>query len=288
MKRLLPPLLGLMVLAGCQSMSARPTVGRLKTGDGVSIAYETRGRGGTALVFIHCWCCDRTFWRNQLDEFSQEYRIVAVDLAGHGESGKNRETWTVAGLAADVSAVINKLGLKRVILIGHSMGGPVSLEVARLQPDRVIGIVAVDTLHDAEQEYTREMIEQIAARFNADFAGTMDQLVPTMFPPESNKEVQDFVLTKAKASDPRAATGLISDIANIDLKVGFTAARVPIRAINAVPHPPYGQKTAVEANKKYADFDAVFLDGVGHYLQLEKPDEFNELLREILLQLDRR
>jgi pimeloyl-ACP methyl ester carboxylesterase len=108
--------------------------------DGVRIVYDDRGQGATALVFVHCWSCDRTFWREQADVFSDGYRVVTLDLAGHGESGKNRKTWTVAGLGGDVRAVVEKLGLKRVILVGHSMGGPVSLDAARQLRGRVVGV----------------------------------------------------------------------------------------------------------------------------------------------------
>lgn len=285
MKRSLLPLFGLIFLTGCQTMSGRPAVKPLQTTDGVSIAYEARGQGETTLVFLHCWCGDRTFWRNQMDEFAKDYRVVAIDLPGHGQSGKNRETWTVAKYGEDVGGVIDQLDLKRVILIGHSLGGPIALEAARLRPGRVIGVVAVDTLQDAEMEYPMEAIEQIALRFDKDFEGTMDEMIRAMFPPEANAEIVEFVLATAKASDPKMATALLRDIRNRNDKAAFKAAGVPIRAINAVPHPPRGMKTTIEANRQYADFDAVLIDGVGHYPQLEKPAEFNSLLRETVQKL---
>src|SRR5271165_3519430 len=85
--------------------------------DGLNIVCEVRGKGETALVFIHGWCGDRAYWKHQVDAFAADYRVVTLDQAGHGESGKNREVWNVSGLAADIEAVVKELGLKRVILI---------------------------------------------------------------------------------------------------------------------------------------------------------------------------
>jgi hypothetical protein len=111
--------------------SARHSV---RSTDGLAIAYDARGKGETAVLFIHCWACDRTFWNRQVDVFRHEYRVVTLDLAGHGASGRDRRSWTIPRLAADVRTVIEHLRLTRVVLVGHSLGGPVALEAARLLP----------------------------------------------------------------------------------------------------------------------------------------------------------
>jgi pimeloyl-ACP methyl ester carboxylesterase len=110
--------------------------------DGLRIAYEALGSGAPgapALVFVHGWSCDRSYWNGQLDAFSSDYKVVAVDLAGHGESALGRKDWSIAAYGGDVAAVVKKLGLTRVILIGHSMGGDVNAEAARQLRGRVVG-----------------------------------------------------------------------------------------------------------------------------------------------------
>jgi len=101
--RVLPPVvLMLSLLAGCRSNpetgSAAAVTGTVVAPDGLAIAYDVRGAGATTLVFIHGWCCDRSFWRNQLDALAEGYRVVSIDLAGHGESGAGRTSWAVASL----------------------------------------------------------------------------------------------------------------------------------------------------------------------------------------------
>jgi len=77
--------------------------------------HEVRGEGEPALVFIHGWCCDRTYWEAQLPYFAQKYKVVTIDLAGHGESGLDRKAWTMKAFGEDVAAVVEKLGFYKTI-----------------------------------------------------------------------------------------------------------------------------------------------------------------------------
>lgn len=259
--------------------------GSVAAGDGVRIVYDVRGKGAATLLFIHCWSCDRSYWRNQADVFADRYRVVTLDLGGHGESGKDRKNWTVLGLAGDVRAVAEKLKLKRVILVGHSMGGPVALEAARLLRGRVIGVIAVDTLHNAEQQMPAQVAQSIADKLKADFAGSIGSFMGSMFAKSSDPAVRDWVEKKVRAANVEVATALMLDFPNIDQRKLFAAAGVPIRAINAKP--PGAPATTVEANRKYADYDAVLMDDVGHFIQLERPKEFNEHLAKFAAALSK-
>lgn len=64
--------------------------GKVKSADGVEIAYQAEGTGKYSLVFIHGWCCDKSYWKDQLNLAEKGYQVITIDLAGHGESGKNR------------------------------------------------------------------------------------------------------------------------------------------------------------------------------------------------------
>jgi sigma-B regulation protein RsbQ len=255
--------------------AAAVQTGSINSSDGVRIVYDVRGKGDTTLVFVHCWSCDRSFWRNQVDAFADQYSVVTLDLAGHGESGKNRKTWTVPGLAEDVRALADKLKLQKMILVGHSMGGPVSLEAARLLRGRVIGVIAVDTLQNAELQMSMAMIQPIADKLKADFAGAMGSFMGSMFAKSSDPALREWVEKKAKAANPTVAVALMLDFANLDFRKLFAGAGVPIRAINAQSS---SAPTTVEVNRKYADYDAILMNDVGHFLQLERPKEFNEHL----------
>jgi pimeloyl-ACP methyl ester carboxylesterase len=260
----------------------KPSKATVKAGDGLNIVYDARGKGDTALVFIHGWCGDREAWKNQVDFFAPNYRVVTLDLGGHGESGKDRKEWSIAGLAGDVEAVVKALGLKRVILVGHSMGGPVSLVAAKRMPGIVVGVIGVDTLHNAEYKWPEEVSKKYLEAFEADFKGTMRAGIKGMLPEKVDPEVFKWILTRAEAQDPKMAIALFRDFPRLDYKALFKESKVPVRCINAAPGFQFAQPTEVETNKKYADFNAVIIEGVGHFPMLERPAEFNQKLQDVL------
>jgi len=115
------------------------------TRDGVALAYNEAGTGDPPMVLVHCWTCDHTFFAPQFDHFSGTQRVTAVDLRGHGESDKPRQAYTVAGFAEDLVWLCRQLGVKRPVVVGHSMGGNVALELAASYPDFAAAIVMIDS-----------------------------------------------------------------------------------------------------------------------------------------------
>jgi pimeloyl-ACP methyl ester carboxylesterase len=245
------------------------------TGDGNRMPYTVAGGGDVTVVLIHCWMCDRTFWSEQVPVLSRQYRTIAVDLPGHGHATAERDNWTVSGYGDDVAGLLESLDLSNVILVGHSMGGPVSLRAAALAGDRVRGVVAVDTLHDADFEFSGEQMEAFMAAFETDFVGTCSEFVRQMFPEEGVDAVMNRV-RETGCSEPHAEAGvaLMRDFGRIDMPRWFSEAGVPIRAVNAAAPNP----TEVENNRKYADFDVQLIEGVGHYPHMTRPEQFNPLL----------
>jgi pimeloyl-ACP methyl ester carboxylesterase len=250
--------------------------------DGVPIHYEATGKGEPALVFIHCWGCDRTFWENQVAAFAKNHRVVTIDLPGHGESGKGRTNWSIEGYGEDVKRVVTKLGLKRVVLIGSSMGGPVILEAARLMPERVVAIVPVDTLQNVEQKMSAEQTDAMIKQIQSDYKAQITQYANQyLFAPGTPAAVKERVLSKALAMPQELGMPIIKASSLYDPIPTLRTIKVPIRAINSDLYP-----TNLEGNRKYApQFDAAIIKGIGHYPMLEDPGRFNELLVGILRDL---
>ena len=250
--------------------------------DGVRIAYDVRGHGDVALVFVHCWACNRAFWRAQAEVFAARHEVVTIDLAGHGESGKDRAAWSITGLAGDVVAVVDRLALRRIILVGHSMGGPVALEAARRLHGRVLGVVLVETLHDVSRRRTVGEAEADAMQLRADFHGYFADL-SSLFARGADPAVRHWIEGQAQAADPAAMIALKLDTPNLDPVALFAHAGVPIRAING----RLSEATNLDENKRHADYDAIVLDDAGHFLPLECPQRFNAALARWVASLRR-
>lgn len=255
---------------------AAARTGTARSADGLAVAYDVRGQGKVAVVFLHCWACDRSFWKEQVEPLARRWKVVTLDLGGHGASGADRERFTVASLGADVEAVVRTLKLERVVLVGHSMGGAVALDAARRLRGRVAGIVVVDSLHDVETRAPREAVEKMAAIYEEDFRGTMASMVPRMFPANADPAVIEFVASRACAARPGPMVALLRDYPDLDVARWMEDAKVPVRALQSGP--PLSPPTRMGNNRKHGNYDASFLDGVGHYPMLERPVEFNRRL----------
>jgi pimeloyl-ACP methyl ester carboxylesterase len=250
--------------------------------DGVPIRYEVHGSGEPALVFVHGWSCDRSYWDAQVPYFSERYRVVTIDLAGHGESGLEREVWSMRAFGQDVAAVVEELGLEQVVLVGHSMGGPVVVEAARLLGDRVKLIVGVDTFNDVEARYSEEEIEDVSETFRTDFSATTREWVRSdAFLPTSDSALVEQVAEDMSSAPVAVALGAIEGMfrwSNDESADALRDVRVPILLINSDYRP-----TNVDVGREYvSSFDVVLMSGVGHFVMMEDPETFNRLLGEIV------
>lgn len=255
--------------------------GTVISSDGVEIAYTVTGDGAPALVFVHGWMCDQTYWLNQIDELARDHMVVTVDLPGHGLSGVDRAEWTVAGFGIDLVTVVDHLSLDDFILIGHSMGGPVSLEAAGLMPRRTRAVIGVDTFQNVEAEWDPEQEKAALEAMEADFVGFCTTFVTSMFLEGANQDLVTFVSDDMCNGPAEIGSALMRNFADYDIAQAMQSAGVPVRAVNATLWP-----TDPEVNRKYADFDVVLMEDVGHFLMQEAPEAFNQHLRTVITGLE--
>jgi pimeloyl-ACP methyl ester carboxylesterase len=268
-----------LMLAGCTSVQKR----RVLSEDGVAISYSVQGKGSPALVFIHGWCCDKRYWSYQVPYFARQYKVVAIDLAGHGASGLGRRRWTMEAFGADVAAVIEMLGINRVILIGHSMGGYVIIEAAKRMPERVIGLVGIDTFHNFETEYPKEQIKEFISGFKGNFVKNTDGFVRNMFTPGSDPNIVDKIAEDMSSAPPWIGISSLQEYFNYDVKEALKEVRVPIYCINSDL-----LATDVEVGRRHASsFEVKLMPGMGHFIMIEDPETFNRLLTETIDELSR-
>lgn len=243
--------------------------------DSIQIAYEVHGKGIPALVFIHGWSCDRSYWNGQLESFSRNFKVVAIDLAGHGESGLGRKAWTIEAFGADVAAVVKKLGLQGVILIGHSMGSDVIAEAARQMPGRVAGLVLVDQYKNLGPGLTQEEVLAFAGRLRTNFADSVTSFVRRMFISTSDSALVERVAADMSSAPTAIALDALVFTLNYSRQMPHTLEelKLPVIAINDARRP-----TDVASLQRYG-VQAMIMPGVGHFLMMENPEGFNLLLK---------
>jgi pimeloyl-ACP methyl ester carboxylesterase len=232
------------------------------------------GQGSLALVFVHGWSCNRSFWAGQIEPFSRQFKVVAVDLAGHGDSGRNRERWTIQSYGDDVAAVVKKLELKRVILIGHSMGGDVIPEAALRLPGRVVGLIWIDTYKKPGTGRTPEEVQAFVAKLSPNFPDAARDLVRSMFVSTSDPALVERVAQIMSSAPPSIALPSLDSAFSYSREMPRTQEQLhlPVTAIN-----PDNAPTDVASLGHYG-VQVIFMPGVGHFLMMEDPQRFNGLL----------
>jgi len=253
--------------------------------DGTPISYEIQGSGEPTLVFVHGWSCDSRYWRAQLPYFSGNHRVVTLDLAGHGHSGTARTKYTMGAFGEDVRAVVEATGGAGVILIGHSMGGSVIAEAARLMPDRVAGLIGVDTLENIEYPVTREELEKMFAPLEKDFRTGSRQFAGEMISSRTDPPLREWILSDMSAAPPAVALSAMNEMMSQYMtgeaaKI-FDKIRVPVMSVNGDLWP-----VNYEANRRHMfSFDAIVLKDADHFLMMDRTDEFNRALEEAIHRL---
>ena len=251
--------------------------------DGVEIVYDAVGNGEPTLVFVHGWSCDKSYWNDQVRTFSPKYKVVTIDLAGHGESGSERKNYTMELFGEDVAAVVNKLKLDKVILIGHSMGGSVIIEAAKRLKGKVIGLVGADTYQNFKDGWTTEQKEGFLKTITEKFVDVTKGFVKSMFPKTADSVLVNRIADDMSSALPQVALSAMRNLFFYDPIPALNEIQLPIISINCDMYP-----IAIEENKKYVDsFNVKMMKGVGHFVMLEDPQKFNKLLQESIDELVR-
>lgn len=245
--------------------------------DGVTIAFDDQGSGSTAVVFIHGWCCNRGHWRGQVEHFGRAHRVVTVDLAGHGESGRDRQEWSIKAFGRDVACVLDAAGVDSAVLVGHSLGGPVAVEAALAWNGTTLGIVGVDSLFDF---YANPVDGE---GFKKDFDTKMKETAAGMFNTDAHPEQRPFAEAMA-ASPMEVAVPVRVGLAawgQEDYPTSMERLTVPLRMIQYKRDEDVTGRLR-ELAEHLPSFGVVEVADVGHFVMLDDPDRFNLKLEKCL------
>jgi pimeloyl-ACP methyl ester carboxylesterase len=251
----------------------------------VEINYFQQGQGDMTLLFLHGWCINRTYWKNQVDYFSKTYRVLAIDLPGFGQSKAERVHWTIEEYADDVTAFIDAMNLEKVVIIGHSMAGEILLQTALTNHPKIAGIVGVDNFKLIDVVFSPEQMKQMTdflPLLEKDFKNSAPIYADLMlFHPTTSSEVRDRVKTDFANSDPVIGYETLMN----QMQYASTDARrleklnYKLYLINSNGFPT--NETGLKNHCK-TGFQVETIAATGHYPMIEKPAEFNLLLEKVL------
>ncbi len=248
--------------------------------DDLRVHYKSLGEGKTALVLVHGWSGDMSFWRYQVPAFHGKIRLLLIDLPGHGQSDKPKVDYTMDRFARSIHAVLKDAGVDKAVLAGHSMGTPVVRQFYRLYPERTAGLVAVD---GALRLFTNkpEDIDKFVGRFTGpDFKESVGKFVESMFTPQTSDAVRQQIQGVMPSAPQHVAVSAMK--AMFDLSIWKDdAIKVPVLVLMA-KNPFWSADYEKYVHKLAPELDYQVMDGVGHFLMMEKPREFNDLLAGFL------
>lgn len=269
-----------LLLDACVPKAPPTATGTATSADQVAIKYETAGRGEPALVFVHCWTCNRGYWDKQVGHFAARHQVVRLDLAGHGESGRERKDYTIEAFGGDVAAVVEKLGFQRVVLIGYSMGGSVSVEAARRLGDRVIGVVGIDTFYTGfdvpkDKKKAAQMADGFTKPFEENFPEAAANFMRGFFAPGADPALVERITKSAGSADKNMALSAMRNMFgwySRNVPAALDALGPKLRNINANP----------KGDRKPLHPSVTLVAGSGHFIPQEKPAEFNQTLETMV------
>lgn len=253
--------------------------------NGTPISYNVYGSGPATLLFVHGSFIDQSYWKEQVSFFKEKYKVVTMDLAGHGGSGMNREEWTLQSMADDLVNLIKELNLEEVILVGHSLGANLSLMAAAAYPGPIIGFIAVDNFKNLATPLPAEYDSQVEAIIESSktaYADTNEQYARmVLLTPATPLWITDKVVTAFRNSYQPMGQQTLPQFFVMDRieRAALPLLKPKLSLINVNYMP-----TNVDALKRNVvnGYTLIEIAGTCHYPMLESPKALNEALDEVI------
>ncbi len=245
---------------------------RFTTLDGARIHYLNYGKGSEALVLIHGWTQNVDGWRDNVPDFAKRNRVIAIDLPGHGQSDKPQVTYSMDYFARAVEAVMRDAKVKRAVLAGHSMGTPVARQFYRKYPEKTIAIVIVDG--PLRPFGDKAMMDKLIAGFRGpNYREVAGQMLAGISGPNLSADATARIKESALNTPQHVMVSAMEGMADPSIW-GDDKINVPVLAIMA-KNPFFGPDLEQTFRGIAPNLDFRMWEGVGHFIMMEKPKEFN-------------
>lgn len=282
------------ILSGCDEInyyvSSSPTFlhnQRIYLNDqSASISYSRFGKGDTTLLFIHGWGTNKSYWENQIDIFSKNYQVFAIDLPGFGQSKASRNSWTMENFGKDIASFIRKLKLKNVVLIGHCMAGSIAVETACLSQKDILAVIGVNTFlpSSVNPAYQNKLLKHnLACRKQQHIVPTGSEMLTYIKQENANQILRNRSVEKVPDEDidiTNVTKAIYSNYIAYD-KIKLLRLKSYSRTIYLINN--YNSRNFMNEldmlNVKYIINEIP--DG-GHFPMIETPIHFNRILEDVI------
>jgi pimeloyl-ACP methyl ester carboxylesterase len=246
---------------------------------GLRLAYDAAGAGDPPMIFIHGWCCDRSYFAPQFEHFASGHAVVAMDLRGHGESGLPAARpggYAMDMMADDVLSVAGAAGCDRPVLVGHSLGALIGLSCAA-RAGAIRALVMVDPApitNEKAKRFFRESVAAVAADDNGSWRTTF---VEGMFLP-TDAARRAAIIEQMTRTPPAISAEVMRVMGEFDGAGALAQATVPVLSIgSAVP-----SNASADLRRLCPAITVGQTVGSGHFNQLEVPDQVNAMIERFL------
>ena len=275
----------------CQNKTGQPALdSHFAKFNGQDVFYTVEGAGEITLLFIHGWSCDHTFWHRQIPAFTDQYRVITMDLIGHGQSAKPEIDYTFKYIADSVKAVVDHAGVDQAVLIGHSLGYPIARNFITRYPQRARGLCSVDgafiripvdpQLYAQIKEQNNQIVSGLSSGNRDEF---MDQFLSSMYVDSTSAALKEEIKTKMMQTPFHVAQSAMANFVK-DENWREYSLNVPTLAVYAQsPDMPPDIEQFLQT--QYPNLEFHLWDDAGHFLMMEYPQRFNQLLLNFLAQL---
>lgn len=255
--------------------------------NGITIGYDDEGTGDDVLVLVHGHPFDRSMWRPQVEHFSAAgWRVIAADLRGYGETTVVPGVTPLSAFAGDVAALLDHLGIDRVVLGGLSMGGQIVLEFQRLHGERTRGLILADTFAQAETPQGRRNRNDMADRLLREgMSGYATEVLWKMVAPHNSGPVSEHVSRMMhNAPAEGAAAALRGRAERPDYTDLLGTITVPTLVVVGSDDEYTPVADAEYMHERVPGSALVVVDGAAHMPNLERAEVFNKAVEQLLAQ----
>jgi len=259
--------------------------------NGIDLAYSDEGHGAS-IIFLHAFPLNRTMWEPQVAGLKDRYRVITIDLRGHGESDAPMWRYTLDLFAEDIKGLLDHLGISKATFVGLSMGGYILFALYRKYPTFFHALVLADTRATAdtpEIKTARFSMAQVAYRRGA--SAIADLMLPKLFSPSGLENRKDLVARLRKMIISNQISGIVGDLMAMEerpdstpLLKKFNVPTLVLVGENDLASPPEEVKQMAE-HIPHSQFRLI--PQAGHVSNLEQPEVFNHALIQFLENLDR-